>query len=144
MLDWCYSKGRGRCRDEWFSRLWTVGTVHFYYDISTLVVTVVGIVNSEMTWAGFWESIELPLGTLLITGMLIKLFLGAIDEWEDESNARNERKKNAKKRGEAYCPWCGSVSIQYYPLGIPYQDYVGSPIQRLNQKYHCNNCGRQW
>lgn len=32
MLDWCYSKGRGRCRDEWFSRLWTVGTVHFYYD----------------------------------------------------------------------------------------------------------------
>lgn len=112
--------------------------------ISTVVVTVVGIANSEITWAGFWKSIELPLGTLLITGMLIKLFLGAIDEWEDESNARNERKKNAQKRGEAYCPWCGSVSIQYYPLGIPYQDYVDSPIQRLNQKYHCNNCGRQW
>ena len=63
--------------------------------ISTLVVTVVGIVNSEMTWAGFWESIELPLGTLLITGMLIKLFLtnGKMNRMREMREKRMRKKE---------------------------------------------------
>lgn len=112
--------------------------------ISTLVVVGVEIANSEITWAGFLNKIEMPLGVVIMALILGKLFLGTVKEWEDESDARAERKKNAQKRGEAYCPWCGSVSIQYYPLGIPYQEYEDYPIQRSNHKYHCNNCGREW
>lgn len=112
--------------------------------ISTLVVTWAGIANSGMTWGEFLEKIEMPLGTMIIILVLAKLLFGTAKEWEDESNARVERKRNAKKRGEACCPWCGSVSIQYYPLGIPYRQYDDYPIERSNHKYHCNNCGREW
>ena len=74
--------------------------------------------------------------------LLGKLFLGEIKAWETESDARNERKRNAQKRGEACCPRCGSVSIQYYSLGIPYEEY--GEIKHLSNKYHCNNCGSEW
>lgn len=113
---------------------------------SSLVVSAVAIDNhnSGMTWADFLEKIEIPLGTVIIVLVLAKLIFGSVKEWEDESDAIVERKKDAKKKGKACCPWCGSVSIQYYPLGIPYQRYADYPIERSNHKYHCNRCGREW
>lgn len=110
--------------------------------VSTLIVVGIQIANSEITWAGFIKEIEMPIGTLVMVLILGKLFLGEIKAWETESDARNERKRNAQKRGEACCPRCGSVSIQYYSLGIPYEEY--GEIKHLSNKYHCNNCGSEW
>lgn len=70
---------------------------------------------------------------------------------EEESNKRETRKREAHERGEACCPYCGSTSIQYYPLGVPYErDYYDedgkerTTIGHYAEKYHCNNCGRTW
>lgn len=97
-----------------------------------------------ISYAEAMNKLEGPIMGATLFLVFGKLLLGTLKEVDDEAQARQIRKKNAKIRGEACCPWCGSTSIQYYALGIPYQEYSDSPIRRLNKKYHCNNCGRQW
>lgn len=88
------------------------------------------------------EGLGQPIAVLVVCWVLGKLLFSSWDKAAEESEAKQRRIKNAKDRGEACCPWCGSVSIQYYALGIPYEDY-GS-IRHSNYNYHCNSCGREW
>ena len=49
---------------------------------------------------------------------------------------------HAEENGIAHCPYCGSPSIDYFPLGIPIED--GEDIIRSSNTYHCKRCGREW
>lgn len=59
------------------------------------------------------------------------------------SEEKNKRIRENRKAGKAYCDRCGSTSLQYYSMGIPYRDFDGR-IRYSSQKYHCNNCGSEW
>lgn len=108
---------------------------------STVILFIIRIAKFGVD-TGALEKLKEPiviLGACLVLG---KLFWGAIKNAEDEAEAKRKRKKNAKDRGEVCCSRCGSVSVQYYALGIPYKGYAST--YRSNKHYHCNNCGREW
>lgn len=109
---------------------------------STVILFVIRIVRFGVNVEKL-QGLEEPLMALVVLLVLGKLFFSALDKMGEESEAKQKRIKDAKKRGEACCPWCGSVSIQYYALGIPYSDDRGN-VLHSNDKYHCNNCGRSW
>lgn len=108
--------------------------------VSTIVVIVVSSVKYGININ--WDGLEEPIGTMLLLIILWKWFSGALDNMENESNAREQRKRDANSKGEACCPWCGSTSIQYYALGIPYEHY--DEIYRKREKHVCLHCGREW
>lgn len=88
----------------------------------------------------FWSAIV----SIIVVGVICFKLMKSHDQEVEEIN---ERKENARKSGQACCPWCGSVSIQYYPLGVPFEDYDEDGniiIRRFNDHYHCNGCGRRW
>lgn len=109
---------------------------------STVILLIIRISKFGISDENF-ERIAEPIMVLIVFFVVGKLFLDSIDKIGDEAEERQRRKKNARDRGEACCPWCGSVSIQYYALGIPYKDDYGS-IRHSYKKYHCNNCGCEW
>jgi hypothetical protein len=108
---------------------------------STVIVFIIRIARFGVD-VGKLEAFEEAIGALVVCWVLVKLFFSFFDKAIEESEAKERRKKNAKDRGEACCPRCGSVSIQYYALGIPY-DYDGL-IRHKHDKYHCNSCGYEW
>ena len=87
----------------------------------------------------FFVGLEEPLMELVFAAVFGWLIFSAWSRHCEESDEREERKREAHRRGEACCPKCGSVSIQYYPLGIPYDDC--GRVRYFSDKYHCNDCG---
>lgn len=112
---------------------------------SSLILIIIRIVRFGVDFSNFEISDELGrvIGIAVMCLVFGKLFFRFLDDLAKESDAREKRIKDAKNRGEACCPWCGSVSIQYYAMGIPYEGF-GDSIERSHNKYHCNNCGREW
>ena len=97
------------------------------------------------------ESLAEPIGQILVMVFVVWGIFSLMHNREEESNKRETRKRDARERGEACCPRCGSTSIQYYPLGVPYEsryyDENGKERTRIGhyaEKYHCNKCDRMW
>lgn len=108
---------------------------------STVILFIIRMVRFGAD-IGRLEELEQPISILLVCLVLGKLFFSSLDKAEKESESKRKRIKDAEARGEACCPWCGSVSIQYYALGIPYEEY--DSIRHKYAQYHCNSCGREW
>lgn len=85
---------------------------------------------------------ELVFTGIAIYGVLGLLLRGAIKERIQESEDTKKRIGYAEENGIAHCPYCGSPSIDYFPLGIPIED--GEDIIRSSNTYHCKRCGREW
>lgn len=126
----------------------TVGSIVIFFAI---VIPNGGVkFNSNgMNWDGLIEFAATIIGIYVVWKLIINI---------SESNQKyyeeiGERQENARKKGLAYCPSCGSTSVQYYPLGVPYKDTEYSEVRDdlvevvkydNTVHYHCNNCGRQW
>lgn len=122
--------------------------------VSTIAAIVVNIVahgvNTEQ-YQSLLESLAEPIGQIIAVVLFIWIIFSLIGSHKEEEDARETRKKKARERGEAHCPNCGSISIQYYPLGVPFESryYDEDGIERTGighyaYKYHCNNCGHMW
>lgn len=86
---------------------------------------------------------------VIVLGIFAFFGLGMFKKWEQESNDREERKEHARKSGKACCPYCGRTSIQYYALGIPYEDSWDDRINDWtigysSDHYKCLGCGHEW
>lgn len=137
----------------WIFLLWLIIKKHPIISdiIGAIIVVVIEMRKGAMpSGAGFsfsmtpktWEGIEAVLAPILLYGILALLAYSAFKQWEKGREEVDRRKKNAKERGVAYCPKCGSTSFDYFPLGIPYDD--NGKVRHMSAKYHCRNCEARW
>lgn len=126
----------------------TVGTIAI---LLAIIIPNGGIKfnSASMEWEGLWEIVATIFGIFIVGKFIADWF----DSSRKASEEIGERQENARKKGMAYCPECGSTSIQYYPLGVPYKDteyneFRDEVVEVVKYDdtvhYHCNNCGRQW
>ncbi len=122
--------------------------------LSTVAVIVIKVVIDGIDaeqYKTVLESLAEPIGQILVMVFVVWGIFSLMHNREEESNKRETRKREAHERGEACCPYCGSTSIQYYPLGIPYEssyyDEDGKErtvIRHYAYDYHCNKCDHMW
>lgn len=122
--------------------------------LSTIAVIVIKVVIDGVDVAQYETAlIDLaePIGQMLVIAFVGWCIFSFMHNSEEESKRRETRKREAHERGEACCPSCGSTSIQYYPLGVPYEsryyDENGKERTRIGHygaKYHCNKCDHMW
>lgn len=119
---------------------------------STVIVVAMMIHNggvkanfSNIDWYPLWEFIA----AVIVLFFVGKIIVGLFEGYQQNLNEIAERRENAKKNGQVCCPHCASVSIQYYPLGIPHKEYDANLEREVIMRdgypiYHCNKCGKEW
>lgn len=119
----------------------TVGSIAIFFAI---VIPNGGVKFNNANWDGLVEIVVGFIGILAVG----KIFINMLDSHEKTYEEIGERKEDARKKGLACCPYCGSTSIQYYPLGVPYKDYDCirdvEVVRHYSSHYHCNNCDKSW
>ena len=113
----------------------TVGTIAI---LLAIIIPNGGIKFNSTDWDGLEEVAVTIIGICIGGKILFKMF----DSHQEAYEEIGERQEEARKKGLACCPYCGSTSIQYYPLGVPYEDL--GEVRHSSSHYHCNNCDKKW
>lgn len=118
--------------------------------MTTIASTIVIIFfYRDAFFSAFTAMDEEMWGGIILTIILIGIIFKPKENSDRYITDVDERRENTRKSGKGCCPYCGSNSVQYYPLGIPHKEYDVDLdrdviVTEGYPNYHCNNCGGEW